>query len=322
MAQFSDSASVLRELDLEPEVVQAQADFYVAYARRLESAQRPRRQGPGTVWTDLADSNPPWGGEAILASTYRMAAQYLALTAPQRAGEMAIRAAMAYLRARLPFGALLVVGLLDERMLVDAVASTRALDLIRNMISQRPTDDPVQRTYLLLTALAKPWLRQEYDNSIGILLQGLRPHTLQPIGALGRPLAGYLRLAEAMAQSERGASRIFDVVDDTVGASARSQAESLRAAQRNRYLWRHGASPLDIVNLEDVALNGLIMRSDFMLDDDYGYQRLAERFDGDDALAEIPLWVASVVSQSLLHSQDAIVEIMNDDLTSRDEEQG
>jgi hypothetical protein len=309
MASVSGPSPALQNLGIPRTAVQAQADYYLAYAKELESGRRNHR--PRTVWTDLANPDQRWTGDAVLASTYRLAAQYLALIDPRSAGIATIMAAKAYLRAGLPFGAMLMVGLLDESMLRDRAAQ-RVMRTIRTMVYQPPTDDPVQRTYLLLTALTRPWLRRDSGEPIRALIRDLRAHELHPIGAQGRPVAGYLRLAETMANDESDSSEIVNLMVDTVTAVGRPQAENLRVAQRNSYLWQHAASPLDLVNLEDVAISGLLMRSDFMPAGS-GYDLLIERLRNDDPLAKISLWVANDVSSDLLDSRGAVMEVITTD---------
>ncbi|HEX5406600.1 MAG TPA: hypothetical protein VFX16_30375 [Pseudonocardiaceae bacterium] len=312
MPRFDSVESVLEWLGLDPGAVQAQAAFYLAYARELEVARAQRQQlssdqANASPWAQFITADQPWLGDAVLASSYRMAAQYLALIDARQAGLVSIRAALAYLRAGLPFGAMLAVGLVGDDSLIGTMAPSGLEAAIQSLASRARDHNPVQQTYLLLVLVARRRLRREHSDSVGALLRDLRPHGLHPIGSHSQPLADYLQMAEVMARhdgrqlalrAERGGSEAIGLMSGFVAAAGHRQAESLRAARRNSYLWRHGASPVDVVNLEDVAITGLLAGSDVMPPES-GYNLLFDRIDGNDPLVSLAVWAAEQMSQAL-----------------------
>lgn len=321
MAIFDGAESVLQQLGLERDAVQGQADFYLAYARELEDA---RRSAHLDVWSALANPDPDWIGLATIASTYRLAAQFLALLDPRQAALAAIRASMAYLDANMPFGAMLAFGLMDDRLLRSRGGVRRIVRRVTDMLRQPPTDDPVQQTYLLLAVVARPWLRDEFRQPILALQQALAPHELHPIGAQGRPLATYLQLANALAttegpmlvsvqgdvQAERYMSpQQFELSIDTIASIGRLHAADLRAAQRNTYLWRHAAAPLDVVDLEGAALFGVLMRSG-VIPDESAYGQIAERMSDGDPLTQVPLWAADQLYRDIQDMPDQAEKLL------------
>ena len=307
MAHLEDSQSVLRHLNLTPDRVREQAEFFASYAQMLER-QRPT-DARGDVWGRVANPGPQWLGSATLASTYRLAAQYAALVDMRRAAELAIRAALAYLDAGLPFGLFLVVGLLDDELLRDGFV----LPTLRSLLSEGSTDpalaDPVQQAYLLLTAASRPWLQDNLRGTLDAIVRNLDAHDLQPIGPQSIPLVMYLNLARTMLSNELGDTEVR-TVGDQLAAMGRTQAASLRSAMRNQYLWEHGAAPVNVVDFEYVAMYGLAMRHRPGWTAEL-YRHTTEALANDDALAELPAWTMERLNGELPEIANEIRELLS-----------
>jgi hypothetical protein len=339
MAQLNNLSSVLEHLEIQPQALEDQARFYVSYAQMLERERLAADQA-GTsgerenVWARLANPAQPWLGPATIASTYRLAAQYAALVNMPDAMRLAVRACVAYLEAGLPFGLFLAAGLLDDSILRHPAVGPRLLGLLAADTGPASAD-PVQQTYMLLALAAKPWIRRQFDQPADALLNQLAAHDLHPVGPQSAPLAVYLDLARTMlayrppeqeppfrSREEKQVSgvpsgRTAQAPDDTAESAitemagqlaelGRAQANSLRRTMRNQHLWKNAAAPVNIVDLEQVAIYGLATRTS------PGWsERLRRRttniLEPGDALAELPGWAAAEMDRILPEMREEII---------------
>ena len=313
MARLTSYESVLRSLELPPENVRRQAEFFATYAGMLETSRAPgsdRDRG----WARVAHPPQQWLGPAALASAYRRAAQYATLIDTRWATWLAVRAGQTYLKAGLPFGLFLLAGLLDDRTLRDSSALPGLLAPFASPAASPALQAPVQQMYLLMTAASRPWLRDPLAETLEGAVQRLSLHDLQPIGPQGIPLGEYLDIATTM---------LYDGQESTTSASAevrdiagrlatmyRAQAATLRAARRNRHLWRNGASPVNIVDLEHIAIYGLTLRHRPWSGE------LSEAISGElgqeEALAELPVWAAESIDAELPGISSTLIETLRE----------
>ncbi|HEY1823605.1 MAG TPA: hypothetical protein VGG83_27070 [Trebonia sp.] len=270
----------------------------------------------GIELTGPGDPDREWAGPAALATSYRLAAQHAALVDARWATRLAVRAAMGYLAAGLPFGLFLLTGLLDDRTLRDSA-------VFRDVVTpfQSPggghagARDPVQQTYLLLAAASRPWLRGPLQPALSGARERLATHGLRPVGAQGVPLGEYLDLADLMLYDDQSPGQpgngSIQYVARRLAAMQRAQAATLRAAQRNRYLWRHGASPVNIIDLEQVALSGLALRRHRGW---FGQlsAAVADELERDDPLTELPVWTMGEIEAELPEIKPTVVDIMRE----------
>jgi hypothetical protein len=304
MPRITSSSEALEQLRIDPEAIVAQARYYASYARMLERARSvsPTRVDDANVWTRLAHPTQEWLGGATIASTYRLASQYAALFDVPLAMRLATRASLAYLEEGLPFGAFLAAGLLGDQVLRHSDVTPRLTGLMSRLAAQPASADPVQQTYLLLTMASRPWLRDLVEQPISDMLAHLRVHGLHPVGPQSAPLATYLDVARTMltppdrvdveAQPTELPTMALQLAD--VG---RAQAASLRRTMRNGYLWRHAAAPANLIDLEQVALFGLAMRSGSL----WSHRILAqteEELEGSDPLADLTGWACDEMQRA------------------------
>ncbi len=266
MARLDSLDAARQALGLQRDILAAQANFYAAYARNLERY----RSGDvrENVWARLANPPEPWLGRAIIASTYRTAAQFAALVDIHLATELTLHASRAYLDAGIPFGMFLAAGVLDDQVLQDEGVLQNLTRPLGGSRADLAALDPVQQTYMLLTLASRPWLQQWTEQRPGNLLEQLAAHDLHPVGAQSVPLSVYLDMANAMildrASDDRNADRSGSAQrrpdDEETGRTvtemasrlaeiSQTQAAALRVSRRNRYLWQHGAAPVNIVVL-------------------------------------------------------------------------
>ncbi|MFJ6677466.1 hypothetical protein ACIQMJ_40755 [Actinosynnema sp. NPDC091369] len=292
MADFGfGDEEVLDALGVSARALRGQADFHAAYAVALS---RARPSDP--VWGALVSRDDPWRSAALRASAYRMAAQYAALVDPTAAARLAFRASIAYLEAGLPFGAMVAVGLMGRR----AAVTGALVDRIRAMTTGFSALDPVQRVYLLLTLVGHPVLADNFESAVPDVARNLAAHGLHPVGAHGVPLADHFELALALFRTGRRPDLVAPVDDvegpevfDHLVAIGRRRAAALRVAQGNDYLWRNAAAPVDLVDLEEVSMTGLILNR-------LGGRRwLDSAIREEEPLVRIPLLVAQGLRSAL-----------------------
>ncbi len=312
MVRFTSYDSALRSLGLPRENALRQAQFFAAYAEMLEKS-RPQSREHDRGWARVAHPPQRWLGLAALASAYRRAAQHATLLDTRWATRLAVRAGQAYVAAGLPFGLFLLVGVLDDQILRDSSASSWLLTPFATPAASPALQDPVQQMYLLMAAASLPWLRDPLADTLEGAVQRLTAHDLQPIGPQRVPLGEYLDLAVIMLYDEQGtvmqaSTEVHDIAG-RLAAMYRAQAASLRSARRNQYLWRHGVAPVNVVDLEHLAMYGLAMRHRPWAAE--LSEAIAGELDRDEALAELPVWAAESIDSKLPEISLALVEDMS-----------
>lgn len=339
MARLDDSpGSVLEQLRLPSELFDRQAAFYAGYAETLEGLRAAADDDLpfGTVWDRLANPRQDWEGFAAIASTYRLAAECAALVDTIWSMELAIRSARAFLDAGSAFGLFLAASILDDEALLQERSTL--FSLIRPLTAETaaaPVPDPVQRSYLALTFNSRPLIREMIGNSgnaatnLSNLAEGLGPYALQPVGPQSIPMADYLEFADAVrdiewpAREERYPGRYEPLSDSgrrglaDLGASfaglCRRQADDLRAAMRNRYLWENGASPVNVVDLEYVAVCGNAMRRFPDQSWSIAFRESVTEHLEDDPLAQLPVWLAGRMERLIPEIRDRIPALLRGD---------
>jgi hypothetical protein len=290
-----------------------QAEFYVAYAEMLETDRRPRDSGD--AWVQEGYPAGHWVGPAALATSYRLAAQHAALVDARWATRLAVRAGMAYVAAGLPFGLFLLTGLLDDQTLRDSTVVRDLVVPFREPDATEAVHHPVQLTYLLLAAASRPWLRDPLRQTLSGADQRLAAHGLYPIGSQGLPLGEYVELANAMRYDDEtigprsGGGSAREIAARLAGLH-RAHAAILRAAQRNRYLWRQGASPVNIIDLEQVAMSGLALRHRPWFGELSA--NINTELNRDDELAQLPVWTMRSIDTELPDIAPSVANIMRE----------
>lgn len=271
MAVLHDLSAARNALGLDLGALQSRAGFYRAYARNLEHGRTPA--GADTIWGRLANPADPWLGPAMIASSYRTAAQYAELFDTRLAVDLMLRASRAYLDAGAAFGLFVAAGAMSDDALRQAGGPQEAQNLSgpdAGIPSASSTADPIQQVYLLLAVAARPVLRERFPDNPAALLRRLSPYGLEPVGAQGIPLEQYLDIAQSMldapvtprAQDARLPEDLADEMAARLAAIGREHAAALHANRRNEHLWRNAAAPVNIVDLEQTALFGLVAGPD------------------------------------------------------------
>lgn len=298
------------------ESARRQAEFYATYAETIDEASGEDSADDASGWA--ANVYPPghWTGPATLATAYRLAAQHAALVDPRWSTRLAVRAGMAYVAAGLPFGLFLLAGLLDDRTLRDSATFGEVVAPFQTPDAGAATTHPVQQTYLLLAAASRPWLREPLRLTLAGAGERLALHGARPIGPQAVPLADYLELANVMEYDDhlprRTAARDGQIIylARQLASLHRGQAAALRAARRNQYLWRRGGAPVNVVDMEYVAISGLALRHRPWFDE--LSEAITNELRRDDPLAELPVWTMGEIEAELPGIAPTVIDILRD----------
>jgi len=298
-----------------------QAEFYSTYAESLVAEAAPdgtEKRDNGAGWVRSVYPPEQWTRQAALANAFRIAAQHAALVDRRWATELAVRAAKAYVAAGLPFGLFLLTAVLDDRTLRDSAVAGDLVAPFQTLEQASSREGaalrhPVQQTYLVLAAASRPWLGDALSQTLAGVRDRLRSFSLRPAGPQGVPIGDYLDIADGMTLEGRAGSVSegdqIDYLARRLAALNRSQAASLRAAQRNRYMWRTRAA----VDLETVALSGVTQRH--RQDEQWFTQMstaITDELTRDDPLAELSVWTMGEINDGLPQIRPDIITILRE----------
>lgn len=256
----------MRTLQLEPAQVSTAADFFEAYANYALSGAPADDEGdalPGAPADDEGDAPPAAYLDA--ASSLRTAGQWAMLFDVPRAVRLLARAGQIWQTLGYGFGTFVVAALSPDQL--DRGELAAQLQLLAQPYRQdqaelqaprahqlaEPMTHPQQQAYLLL-ACASLWQRLDLDYDLLRSIVDRSPHRrgVVPVGALGTPLRQYWEMA----------GRFLDSSDDdsarTVAADlagmAGGYAEAIDSAMANERLWFNAAAPVDVGDIDIVAI--------------------------------------------------------------------
>ncbi|QUQ65563.1 hypothetical protein [Kutzneria sp. CA-103260] len=262
----------LESLGLDPGQVRNAIRFHRAYAEtalaELESA--------GSDDADLAFTL-----RADAASALREAAQWALLLDPVPATRLLRRAGDQFLQLGQAFGAYLEVLAGGGKRGADPVVLAQAL---RDM-SDRPRDDvedeyqPMpeirfqqqQQAYLVVAASAVATQadgradadrayssRDVLGSALGENLETSAHSTgVLPVGSLGTPIHRFWSVARNLLGDS--GQDVFEIARHLV-AMCQAYEEAISLARANDYLWRNGAAPVDIADLDIAGISALTVR--------------------------------------------------------------
>lgn len=251
------AAAELADLGVDPERASARAAFSTAYARLAEEDYL-REATTSEPETDISRAN---GMDA--ATAYREAAQWSLALGTDDAFDRLATAARWFSRLGLPYGDFLGAACRTVnadgplrpdgdviRQLRLAVAGT---PVEADRFELRDLASPQQQAYLFVAAAATPELVEEFREELAAIadLPAMGSGTA-PVGALGLPVRTYVRTGLALMDHDRESVLLRALV-----AMSRRFDDAASLAASNRYLWRNASAPIDIPDLDIVALVAL-----------------------------------------------------------------
>lgn len=244
----------MRTLQLEPAQVSTAADFFEAYADYAL---------PGAPADDKRDAPPAAYLDA--ASSLRAAGQWAMLFDAPRAVHLLARAGQIWQSLGYGFGTFVVAAVSPDQLDRSNLAAQLQLlaqpyrqdrakqDAPRAPQLPEPLTHPQQQAYLLL-ACASLWQRLDLDSDLLRSIVERSPHRrgVAPVGALGTPLRQYWEMAGRFLDSSDDESA--QTVATDLARMAGSYAEAIDSAMANERLWFNAAAPVDVGDIDIVAI--------------------------------------------------------------------
>jgi hypothetical protein len=249
------AARHLETLQLERDKVETAADFFEAYATR--------------VLSQLEDGVADEVALVDAASSLRAAGQWAMFFDPRRAARLFTQSASIWHDMGYGFGTFVLAAIapsfLDRNDLIfrlTQMAQTYSQETViqQSSAERQETPEPLlhpqQQAYLLLAGAAM-WRRLEIPLDLLRVVGDQSPHRrgVAPIGALGTPLRIYWEIARSFLDNDD---------ENTAGLVARdlasmgvSYAQAIDSAMANERLWFNAAAPVDVGDIDAVAI-GLI----------------------------------------------------------------
>ena len=244
--------------DVDDSQARINAAFYESYANTVLTETTKGRE-PGGFTTDAEDAQ--WALRMDAATSLREAGQWATLFDVQRARRLFASAGTLFLQDGHGFGSFLLAVSGSDSHLEDPQAEIATLLSLHELEHRSGSDNvvipaamhhPQQQAYLLLSLTARSKdLHEERSMEDLHRLCSESPHRYGnlPVGALGAPIRYFWTIAQSFLEEEP--PRFADLY---VEAFQSRYAEDMASAQVNDYLWRHGAAPVDVLDIDAIGV--------------------------------------------------------------------
>lgn len=235
--------SDVERLGIDPKQALRNADFYESYARLME---RDVEQSE----TALME----------MASALRDAGQWAMPVDRERGEALLTQAGSCWHQLGHGFGSLLLTAfapaLLSPIDLQDRLA--QLLDYLRGagpgsrgVELPHALTFPQQQVYLVIAAACVPGVELPED-LVQISRWPQHAQGVTPVGALGTPIRAYWRIADALFNGN--AQVAARLVVEQLAKQAAAYGERIELGRTNKWLWSHGAAPVDLVDLDILSV--------------------------------------------------------------------
>ncbi|MFI7587882.1 hypothetical protein ACIB24_12485 [Spongisporangium articulatum] len=255
----------LPELGIEPQRAAAAVSFLEGYGRLCEAELAEMEPGSETFWRTATDG----------ASAYREASQWAAILEDPRLPGLMAKAATLYTATGQAFGWFLSVAGRRWRTSPEAPVQREHLEQLATALGlaqfevsvPSPLRHPQQQAYAFLALAGWDGLELSHDFVLDRIAADPSGRLgTAPVGALGVPLRDYWAMGAALLGRDRDGVR---TVARTLAAMGNRYAVSVELARVNSYLWRNAAAPVDVVDMDMLAISMIAA-------DSYGRGRLRE----------------------------------------------
>lgn len=168
-----------------------------------------------------------------------------------------LRAGRQFLDIGQPYGAYLVETAGGDDVLPYAEMLRRLADGTADASEWPALRHPQQQAYLMLAVAGSPQSGELRQQVIGALEASPNVSGVAPVGALGTPVRRLWDIARHLIVARPDSA---DVVAGHLASMARRYAESMALAQVNERLWRHGAAPVDVGDIDIAGVAALATR--------------------------------------------------------------
>lgn len=239
--------------------------FLEAYANtgygELESLLREAGASTGVERRAALSEDPAFSVAADTATALREAAQWMMYLNAERARTLMTRAGDLFRELRQPFGLYLnaVSGREQDSLFDDASEALRSLQPDGDREPAWPAlRQPQQQAYLVLALAGSPAMNDRLEGRLSAMItNSVHNDGVVPVGALGTPIRRFWRIAAHLVERSDGAAR---AIAQHLAAMCEHYAESMASAQVNQELWRHGAAPVDVADIDIAGMAALTAR--------------------------------------------------------------
>lgn len=260
------SAGHLHLMNLDPEQVRTTVRFLEAYANtaldelELILAEETARTGKERSLV-LAD-DPAFVIAADAATTLREAGQWMLYLDSARAKSLLARSGLLFHEMRQSFGTyLMVVSGEGQGERLSVAVSVALADVGRvgdgGELAWPALRHPQQQAYLVLAAAAGGSDNAVDERLPAIIENSMHRNGVVPVGALGTPIRRFWDVASHLAIRGAGAAA---AIAEHLAFMCRRYEECMGLAQVNRHLWEHGASSVDVGDIDIAGIAAITAR--------------------------------------------------------------
>lgn len=253
------SAEQLQAMGLDPAQVLREIRFLEAYST---TTQAELTELTSQSSTESLQEDPAFTVAADLATALRERGQWLLFFDQERAQQSLLAAGRLFGRLGQPFGYFLQV-IADEsdlplRRLAEGLEYVNDIGEASSAVELWPLAHPQQQAYLLLAAAGSDEAREVFGGLLASILES-SPHTrgVAPVGALGTPIRFLWDTARHLYRAE---PKSVDVVASHLAVMGDRYIEAMELARVNQFLWRHGAAPVDVGDIDLAGITALAAR--------------------------------------------------------------
>lgn len=240
----------LSDLGIDPPRAAAAVSFFEGYGRLCEAELEATEPGSETYWRTATDG----------ASAYREASQWAAIVENSRLPDLMAKAAILFASTDQAFGWFL--GLACQRWGTPREAQVRpehsqqlatALGIAEVGVPvPSALRHPQQQAYAFLAIAGSTVVQHSREFLLDRIAEDPSARLgTAPVGALGVPLREYWAIGSALLDSSQEG---VETVARSLAVMGNRYAASAELARVNSYLWRNAAAPVDVVDMDVLAI--------------------------------------------------------------------
>ena len=255
---------------LSPERVRSTVRFLEAYANtalsELDSALGNTDEEVGTDRRSSLAEDPAFSIAADAATALREAGQWMLYLDSTRAQYFLARSGHLFHDIGQAFGTYLVVVSGEWNHDPPYQVFSQALEAVSRRSAGAEDDEvvwpslrhPQQQAYLLLAGGGSAAISREFGVSLTQIMEtSIHREGVTPVGALGTPIRQLWNVARHLVRAGPGA---LPAIARHLAGMCQRYAETMELAQVNSYLWRHGAAPVDVGDIDIAGIATLTAR--------------------------------------------------------------
>jgi hypothetical protein len=254
------AARHLEEMGLTEAQVRTTVRFLEAYAntglRELQAVISESNRNPGHPHEALL-AEPAFTIAVDTATALCDAGRWMLYLEAGAARSLLRRAGRQFLDIGQPYGAYLIETADSDDAPPYAEMLRRLTDWTVDISRWPALRHPQQQAYLMLAVAGSAQSDEFRQQAITVLEASPNANGAVPVGALGTPVRRLWDIARHLILAQPNSA---DVVAGHLASMARRYAETMALAQVNERLWRHGAAPVDVGDIDIAGVAALATR--------------------------------------------------------------